>query len=44
VGALAGAREILVTSTVRDLVLGSGFRFDDRGVPGEWRVLALLAA
>jgi class 3 adenylate cyclase len=50
VDALAGAGEILVTSTVRDLVIGSGFRFEDRGVqtlrgvPGEWRILALLAA
>jgi pimeloyl-ACP methyl ester carboxylesterase len=49
VAALAGAGEVLVTSTVRDLVLGSGFRFEDRGVqalrgvPGEWRVLALAA-
>ncbi len=49
VAALAGPGEVLVTSTVRDLVLGSGFRFDDRGmralrgVPGEWRVLALVA-
>jgi hypothetical protein len=37
----------LVTSTVRDLVIGSGFDFDDRGwhelkgVPGEWQVLAV---
>jgi class 3 adenylate cyclase len=36
--------EILVTSTVRDLVHGSGIEFDDRGphtlkgVPGEWRL------
>jgi pimeloyl-ACP methyl ester carboxylesterase len=49
VGALAGAGEVLVTSTVRDLVLGSDFRFEDRGVqalrgvPGEWRILALAA-
>jgi hypothetical protein len=41
---------VLVTSTVHDLVLGSGFRFEDRGVrslkgvPGEWRVLALAAS
>jgi pimeloyl-ACP methyl ester carboxylesterase len=36
--------EVLVTSTVRDLVHGSGIEFDDRGphslkgVPGEWRL------
>jgi hypothetical protein len=34
----------LVSSTVRDLVAGSGLRFDDRGmhalkgVPDEWRL------
>jgi class 3 adenylate cyclase len=31
VGALAGPGETLVTSTVRDLVIGSGFEFEDRG-------------
>ena len=47
VGALAGAGEVLVTSTVRDLVFGSELTFDDRGehdlrgVPGTWRLLAL---
>ncbi len=46
VGALAAAGEVLVTSTVKDLVAGSGIRFDDRGekhlkgVPGEWRLFA----
>jgi class 3 adenylate cyclase/pimeloyl-ACP methyl ester carboxylesterase len=44
--ALATAGEILVSSTVRDLVVGSGLEFEDRGshklkgVPGEWRVFA----
>ncbi|MGH8976640.1 MAG: adenylate/guanylate cyclase domain-containing protein [Acidimicrobiia bacterium] len=44
--ALAGPGEVLVTSTVRDLVAGSGITFVDRGchelkgVPGEWPVLA----
>jgi class 3 adenylate cyclase/pimeloyl-ACP methyl ester carboxylesterase len=44
---LAGADEVLVTSTVRDLVVGSGITFEDRGrhalkgVPGEWQVLAV---
>jgi class 3 adenylate cyclase len=44
VAALAGAGEVLVTSTVRDLVSGSGIEFDERGarelkgVPGTWNV------
>lgn len=47
IAALAGAGEILTSSTVRDLVAGSGLEFDDRGerelkgVPGTWRVLAV---
>ena len=46
----AGPREVLVSSTVRDLVAGSGLEFDDRGsaelkgVPGEWRLYAVSAA
>jgi pimeloyl-ACP methyl ester carboxylesterase len=46
VGALAGAGEVLVTSTVKDLVAGSGIRFEDRGaatlkgVPDEWRLFS----
>jgi class 3 adenylate cyclase len=45
--ALASAGEIVVSSTVRDLVSGSGIDFDDRGlhslkgVPGEWRLYAV---
>jgi len=44
IASLAGANEVLVSSTVKDLVAGSGLRFGDRGskalkgVPGEWRV------
>jgi pimeloyl-ACP methyl ester carboxylesterase len=44
VAALAGAGEVLVSSTVKDLVAGSGLRFADRGnqalkgIPGEWRI------
>jgi class 3 adenylate cyclase len=44
---LAGPGEVLVTSTVRDLVIGSGFDFKPRGaqtlkgVPGKWDVLAV---
>jgi class 3 adenylate cyclase len=43
----AGNKEIVVTSTVRDLVAGSGFTFEDRGehelkgVPGAWRLFAV---
>jgi class 3 adenylate cyclase len=47
VGALARGGEVLVSSTVKDLVVGSELEFDDRGthelrgVPGEWRLYAL---
>jgi class 3 adenylate cyclase len=47
VSALAGAGEVLVSSTVKDLVAGSGIEFDDhgshalKGVPGEWRLFAV---
>jgi pimeloyl-ACP methyl ester carboxylesterase len=43
----AGAGEILVSGTVRDLVVGSGTGFEDRGpvelrgVPGSWQLLAV---
>jgi class 3 adenylate cyclase len=43
--ARAEAGQVLVSSTVRDLVVGSGIRFGDRGahrlkgVPGEWTLL-----
>jgi pimeloyl-ACP methyl ester carboxylesterase len=45
--ALAGAGEILVSRTVRDLVSGSGLAFEPRGshvlkgVPGEWELHAV---
>ncbi|HXU89365.1 MAG TPA: hypothetical protein VFQ62_10985, partial [Methylomirabilota bacterium] len=32
VAAVAGSGEVLVSSTVRDLVAGSGIRFEDRGL------------
>jgi class 3 adenylate cyclase len=44
VAALAGPGEALASSTVKDLVAGSGIVFEDRGahslkgIPGEWRV------
>ena len=46
VASLAAPEEILVSSTVKDLVAGSGLRFQDRGVhnlrgvPGDWRLFA----
>lgn len=42
----AGPGEVLVSSTVKDLVIGSGIEFTERGsralkgVPGEWRLFA----
>ena len=44
---LAGPREVLVTRTVTDHVVGSDIEFDDRGkhdlkgVPGRWRLFAV---
>jgi class 3 adenylate cyclase len=44
---LAGPGEVLVSSTVKDLVVGSRIEFEDRGsrtlkgIPGEWRLLAV---
>jgi class 3 adenylate cyclase len=49
VSALAGPNDVLVSSTLRDLVIGSGIEFDDRGthelkgVPGEWRLSAVTS-
>ncbi|MEA2404516.1 MAG: hypothetical protein QOE08_1163 [Thermoleophilaceae bacterium] len=47
VSALAGPGEVLVSRTVKDLVVGSGLEFEDRGshalkgVPGDWSLYAL---
>lgn len=47
VAAQASPGEVLVSSTVKDLVAGSGLEFEDRGaaelkgVPGEWRLFAV---
>jgi len=47
VAAQASANEVLVSSTVRDLVAGSAIRFRDagtrslKGVPGDWRLFAV---
>jgi class 3 adenylate cyclase len=49
ISVLAGGGEVLVSSTVKDLVAGSGIVFDDRGdhalkgVPGTWRVFAVTS-
>ena len=50
VSALAGANHVLVSSTLRDLVIGSGLEFEERGahelkgVPGEWHLFAVASA
>jgi class 3 adenylate cyclase/predicted alpha/beta hydrolase len=47
VAALAGPSQVLVSSTVKDLVAGSGLRFADqgerslKGIPGEWRIYSV---
>jgi class 3 adenylate cyclase/pimeloyl-ACP methyl ester carboxylesterase len=49
VSALAGPNEVLVSRTLRDLVIGSGLEFEDRGahalkgVPGEWHLSAVVS-
>jgi class 3 adenylate cyclase len=46
---LAGPSQVLVSSTVKDLVAGSGIEFDDRGehelkgVPGTWRLFSVVS-
>jgi class 3 adenylate cyclase len=50
VASLAAPGEVLASSTVKDLVAGSGLTFEDRGastlrgVPGEWRLFAVTSA
>ena len=49
VSALAEPNDVLVSSTLRDLVIGSGLGFEDRGayelkgVPGEWQLFAVAS-
>jgi class 3 adenylate cyclase len=49
VAAMAGPGEVLVSSTVKDLVAGSGIEFDDRGkhelkgIPAEWQLFSVRA-
>lgn len=48
VGALAGASEVLVSQTVKDLVAGSGLAFEDagehelKGIPDRWRLYRVV--
>ena len=47
VGSIAGPQDVLVSTTVKDLVIGSGIEFEDRGehelkgVPGTWKLFAV---
>jgi class 3 adenylate cyclase len=49
VSALAGPNDVLVSSTLRDLVIGSGLEFEERGsyelkgVPGDWHLFAVAS-
>jgi class 3 adenylate cyclase len=49
IAAAAKPQEVLASGTVKDLVAGSGIRFDDRGshvlkgVPGDWRLFAVAS-
>jgi class 3 adenylate cyclase len=49
VAGLAGAGEVLVSSTVKDLVAGSGLVFEDagehelKGVPDRWRLYRVMS-
>lgn len=50
VSALAGAGEVLVSQTVKDLTVGSGLATEDlgehelKGVPGAWRIHRVIGA
>jgi class 3 adenylate cyclase len=50
VSALAGPNEVLVSSALCDLVIGSGLEFEERGtrelkgVPGEWHLFAVASS
>jgi class 3 adenylate cyclase len=47
IASLAAPGEVLVSSTVKDLVAGSGVSFKEhgsevlKGIPGEWRLYAV---
>jgi class 3 adenylate cyclase len=48
VSAPAAPNDVLVSSTLRDLVIGSGLELEDRGahelkgVPGKWRLITVV--
>ena len=50
VAALAGASEVLVSQTVKDLVAGSGLVFEDegehelKGIPDRWRLYRVVSS
>jgi class 3 adenylate cyclase len=50
IGALAQSGEVLVSATVKDLVIGSGISFQDRGIhtlkgiPESWQVFCVVSA
>ena len=49
VGGMAGPSEVLVSSTVKDLVAGSGLEFEDRGerdlkgLPDRWHLYRVVS-
>jgi class 3 adenylate cyclase len=49
IGGIGVHNDVLVSSTLRGLVIGSGLEFEDRGahqlkgVPGEWRLFAVAS-
>ena len=49
VASMGGPGDVLVSSTVRDLTVGSGLEFEDagthelKGVPGSWQLLRVTA-
>ena len=49
VSTLAGPNDVLVSSTLRDLVIGSGLEFEEhgayelKGVPGKWRLFTVAS-
>jgi len=49
IASLANASDVLVSSTVHDIVVGSEIEFEEagsvslRGVPGEWKIYAVVA-
>jgi class 3 adenylate cyclase len=48
IAACAGPGEVLVSSTVKDLVAGAGLAFEDRGrhalkgIPGDWQLYRVV--